>query len=221
MEHKLKILSITPVTHDVHCIRFEKPGGYRFTPGQATDVSINKEGWEQEKRPFTFTCLNDESYLEFTIKSYADHDGVTNQIGQLKPGDELIIDEPWGAIEYKGPGYFIAGGAGITPFIAILRQLQQTGQLVGNKLFFSNKTPQDIIYEKELKNMLGDDAVYIVTKSNDSAYLHEYLNAAFFEKHVQDYSKQFYICGPDAMVQAISDIVTEKGADPNAVVFEK
>lgn len=94
MEHILKILSVSHVTHDVRCIRLEKPDGYVFTPGQATEAAVNKDGWASEKRPFTFTCLNEDPYLEFTIKCYNDHDGVTNQIGQLKPGDELIIDDP-------------------------------------------------------------------------------------------------------------------------------
>jgi predicted ferric reductase len=49
---------------------------------------------------------------------------TTGYKGKLKHGDELIIRDVWGAIEYKGEGVFIAGGAGVTPFIAILRQLQ-------------------------------------------------------------------------------------------------
>src|SRR5580700_5259979 len=125
MDHIVKIREIRPVTHNVKSFRIEKPANYIFTPGQATDVSINKKGWEEEKRPFTFTCLNDDKYLEFTIKSYKDHKGVTNQLYLLKEGDELIIRDVWGAISYKGDGYFIAGGAGITPFIAILRQLKK------------------------------------------------------------------------------------------------
>lgn len=80
---------------------------------------------ERKKRPFTFTSLNDNSFLEFTIKIYNDHEGVTKQLGLLKTGDKLLIDDVWGAIEYKGPGYFIAGAAGLTPFIAILRDLYQ------------------------------------------------------------------------------------------------
>ena len=221
MPHSQKILSVAPVTHDVNRIRFEKPEGYAFVPGQATDVALDKPGWENELRPFTFTSLNTDPYLEFTIKSYSDHDGVTNQIRQLKAGDRLIIHDPWGAIEYKGEGYFIAGGAGITPFIAILRQLHKENRLAGNKLFFSNKTAADIIYEEELKMMLGDNALFVVTDKADSAYLHEYINEIFLKKYVDAFDKQFYICGPDPMIKSISDILIGQGANPSAVIFEK
>lgn len=221
MEYTLKILSISPVTHNVRCIRLEKPQGYDFTPGQATEVAINKEGWIHEKRPFTFTCLHDEPYLEFTIKCYDDHDGVTKQIGLLKEGDELIIDDPWGAIQYQGEGYFIAGGAGITPFIAILRQLHKEGKIGGNKLFFSNKTARDIIYEDELKTILGNNGLFIVTEKGTTPYLHDYIDKDFLSSHVDSFSRQFYICGPDPMITSISHMVVEKGADPHAVVFEK
>jgi len=221
MSYTQKVLSVSPVTHDVRCIRLEKPEGYRFVPGQATEVAVNKEGWTEEKRPFTFTCLNDDPYLEFTIKCYTDHDGVTSQIKKLQAGDELIIDDPWGAIAYQGAGYFIAGGAGITPFIAILRQLHREGQLAGNRLFFSNKTPRDIIYEQELKAMLGDDALFIVTEKSDSGYLYDFIDETFLDIHVSDFKKQFYICGPDPMIRSISDIVVKKGADTHSVIFEK
>ena len=56
-EHVVKILSIEPVTHDVKHFKIEKPAGYSFIPGQATEVAIHKPGWENERRPFTFTSL--------------------------------------------------------------------------------------------------------------------------------------------------------------------
>src|SRR3989344_4832411 len=109
-KHIVKILKIEQITHDVRRITVQKPKDYKFVPGQATEVSVNKSGWENKKRPFTFTCLNESPFLEFTIKSYKERNGVTNQIGKLKVGDSLIIRDVWGAINYTGPGVFIAGG---------------------------------------------------------------------------------------------------------------
>ena len=220
-EHIVRILSIHPVTHNVRSYRFEKPGGYIFHPGQATEVSINKDGWKEEKRPFTFTCLNDWPYLEFTIKSYHDHKGVTNELATLKPGDELIIRDVWGAIAYKGEGYFIAGGAGITPFIAILRQLKKDNAIKSNQLYFSNRTEKDIILHDELDEILGKNAHYIVTDSNDPKFKKTYINKEFLMAEITDFKKPFYICGPDKMVSDISKTLTELGADPESVVFEK
>ena len=216
MEHIVKIIAIHDVTHNVKSFRVEKPANYVFTPGQATDVSINKKGWKNELRPFTFTCLNEDPYLEFTIKGYKDHNGVTNQLHQLKVGDELIIRDVWGAISYKGEGYFIAGGAGITPFIAILRQLKKENKIQGNKLFFSNKTTADIILKDELLSILGKDAIFICTDEDK-----RHIDEAFIKKEVSDFTKHLYVCGPDKMIADINKILTTLGASPDTVVFEK
>jgi ferredoxin-NADP reductase len=221
MEQIVKILSAKYVTHNVRQFRLEKPSGYSFVPGQATELSINIEGWQEEKRPFTFTCLNSDDYLEFTIKTYTDHDGVTNQLGKLNVGDEVIIRDVWGAIEYKGEGYFIAGGAGITPFLAILRQLNNDGAIGDNKLFFSNKTDKDIILADELKSTLGPNAHFTITNQKDSIYDQRRINADFLKAEIKDFSKHFYVCGPDAMVEEISGLLAELGADAESVVFER
>lgn len=221
MEHIIRIKAIENVTHDVKCFRCEKPAGYSFIPGQATEVAINKEGWKAEKRPFTFTSLNDSPDLEFTIKLYTDHPGVTRQLDSLKPGDELIVDDVWGAIEYRGPGYFIAGGAGITPFIAIFRQLYQDGRLEGNKLFFSNRTERDIILKTELTRMLDSNVVFTVTREASADYHYGLINEEFLKANVDDFNRHFYLCGPEPMVEAMQDILIRLGASPEAVVFEK
>jgi ferredoxin-NADP reductase len=219
--HIVKIKTIKQVTHDVKSFRIEKPEGYVFTPGQATDVCINKEGWREERRPFTFTSLTNEPTLEFTIKRYADHNGVTSQIHQLEPGDELILHDVWGAIEYKGPGYFIAGGAGITPFIAILRQLHRDNQTAGNTLFFSNKTAADVIYEEEFKNILGKNAINILSREQKDGYENGKIDEGYLRSHVTDFSKHFYVCGPDKMISDVNATLERLGAKPDAVVFEK
>lgn len=221
MRIRSRILDIHAVTHDVKCFRIEKPDGYSFTPGQATDVSINQQGLEEELRPFTYTALNERPYLEFTIKRYADHHGVTDKLHQLVPGDELLIGEPWGAISYQGPGYFMAGGAGITPFISILRKLHKDGQAQGNTLIFSNKTAADIIYEKELVEILGDNAIFTLTQERKEGYSNDRIDAAYIRRNIRDLKRHFYICGPDKMISDISDILGTVGVLPDTVVFEK
>ncbi|PTQ99962.1 hypothetical protein C8P68_102793 [Mucilaginibacter yixingensis] len=222
MEHIVRILDIAQVTHNVKAFRVEKPDDYVFEPGQATEVSINQQGWEDEKRPFTFTSLNDQHYLEFTIKGYFDHDGVTNKLHSLVTGDELIVRDIWGAIAYKGEGTFIAGGAGITPFISILRQLHKDGRLQGNQLFFANQTEDDIIYKDELDQMLGNNVQYLLSRAQGSGkYPVGRIDADYLKTHIKDFSQHFYVCGPDEMVKDISDLLTDLGAQPDAVVFEK
>jgi len=221
MKNIVRILDIGVVTHNVKCFRFEKPANYQFIPGQATDVSINEPGLEDETRPFTFTSLPVQPYLEFTIKGYPDHHGITEKLHKLERGAELIIQDSWGAIEYKGPGCFIAGGAGITPFIATLRQLHANNELKGNTLIFSNDTAADIIYESELKEMLQDQAIFILTKEDREGYKSGYINEAYLKEQVADFTQHFYLCGPDAMIADLQKLLTNLGANPEVMVFEK
>jgi len=219
-EHIVKILNTERVTHDVKHYRVEKPKGYSFIPGQATEVAINLPRWENERRPFTFTSLNEWDHLEFTIKSYRDHDGVTNKLDQLKPGDELILHDVWGAIQYKGEGVFIAGGAGVTPFIAIFRQLNKDGKIANNSLLFSNKTSSDIIMKDEFTAMLGKNFINTLSKEKTNGYDHGQIDADYLKKKVPDFKRQFYICGPDAMVKSIQDILMQLDAADSVITVE-
>jgi ferredoxin-NADP reductase len=221
MDHIVKILATHFVTHNVKQFVVEKPDGFTFVPGQATDLSINEKDWKSKKNPFTFTGLTTDPNLQFTIKIYPDsEDGVTQHLSELSVGDELIIRDAWGAIEYKEPGYFIAGGAGITPFIAILRDLYKKDKLEGNVLFFSNNTVEDIIIADELKIMLGDEAIFTTTKEKGNGE-HRRINEAFLKEKVDDFKKHFYVCGPDPMVKQISETLEKLGANMESVVFEK
>jgi ferredoxin-NADP reductase len=220
-EHIVKILHTEYITHDVKRITVEKPKGYRFTPGQATEVAVNKPEWKKERRPFTFTSLNSWPHLEFTIKIYPERKGVTEQIGRLRVGDELLIHDVWGAIAYNGPGVFIAGGAGVTPFIAILRQLEKDRKLNGNMLIFSNKTSKDIILYDEFNRMLGDNFVNVLTRENVIGFTDKRIDEEFLKVTIRNFSQNFYVCGPEKFIEAIQAILVDLGAESEAVVIEK
>jgi ferredoxin-NADP reductase len=202
-QHIVKIKSMDYVTHDVLKIVTEKPKHFNFIPGQAAHISINKTSWKNEKRSFTFTCIPENDYLEFTIKTYPLKKGVTNELLNLKKDDELILHDVFGAIAYKGEGIFIAGGAGVTPFISIFRYLQSKNAVGNNKLIFANKTKDDIILEEEFKRLLGDNFINILSDEKVEGYANGQITEDFIKANKTGTDNMFYVCGPPPMMEAI------------------
>jgi ferredoxin-NADP reductase len=224
MRQVVKILMIEHVTHDVKRFVLEKPKGFSYIPGQATLISINKTGWMRKLREFTFTSLNEDLVLEFTIKKYPEHKGVTDQLHKLEPGSELIIREPFGTIRYDGPGVFIAGGAGITPFIAILRRLKKDDRMTGNTLIFSNKTYDDIILENELRTLFRENSgnlIFTLTRESRVGYENRRIDREFIKEKVKDFKQNFYVCGPDPFVEEIKNVLKQLGAKTRSIIIEK
>lgn len=201
--YTVKVKSVTHVTHDVLRIVLEKPNDIVFKPGQATEISINKDGWKDKKRPFTFTSLPQDNFLEFTIKTYPDRHGVTNELLKLKAGDELILHDVFGDIGYTDEGIFIAGGAGVTPFISIFRNLESQNKIGNNKLIFANKTKQDIIHEEEFTRLLGKNFINILSDEKHKGYDYGYITEDFLKSKIDANTHKFYVCGPPPMMDAI------------------
>lgn len=220
MEQAVKIISTEHLTHDVLRIVVEKPKDLTFEPGQATDVSINKAGWKEELRPFTFTSLPAEDYLEFTIKTYPSHNGVTQELLSVAPGDELMLHDVYGAITYQGEGIFLAGGAGVTPFIAIFKELEENNRIGQNKLIFANKTQADIIHESKFNALLGDNFVNVLSEEERDGFEHGYITAELIKKHIDQNTNYFYLCGPEPMMEAIEKHLSSLGVAEGAIVKE-
>lgn len=220
-QNVVKVKSVEKATHDVLRIVTEKPKNYNFNPGQATDVAINKDGWQKELRPFTFTCLPDDNHLEFTIKTYPSHKGVTNELLRLKPDDELIIGDSWGTIGYKSEGVFIAGGAGVTPFISIFRYLQSKNEIGNSKLIFANKTKADIINESEFKKALGKNFINVLSGEKVDGYEQGYITEDLLRKNITGKGTLIYLCGPEPMMEVVEKQLSNLGISLEAVIKEK
>lgn len=221
MSHTLTLQKIEPVTPDTHHLVFDKPEGFDFTPGQAVDLALDRDGWRDEKRPFTFVSLPQEKTLDFVIKSYPGHDGVTEQIGKLQPGDRVTIDDPWGVIKDEGPGTFIAGGAGVTPFIAVLRErLEANGTLEGCTLIFSNSTEKDIILRETFEGMKGLRCVFTVTDQDNASVETRRIDRDFLSDHVDPAQGTYYVCGPEPMIDDVVSALSSLGVEDERIVTE-
>ncbi|MEM8866243.1 MAG: flavodoxin reductase [Planctomycetota bacterium] len=226
-KHRGRVLHREQLADRVHLYIVEKPDGFDFRPGQAVSLAIDEEGWREEKRPFTMTSLPSNPRLEFIVKSYPtdefpDHDGMTEQLGrEVEVGDRVLFGDAWGAIEYRGPGVFLAGGAGITPFVAILRQLEQDKQLAGNRLFFSNSKKKDVFLQGELFRLLGPSVVCTLTDEKHTDYEAGIIDRDWLESRVDRFDQPFYLCGPPAMVEELSETLSELGVSDANLVKEE
>ena len=219
-KYAVHIESIEKVTHDVLRITTVKPLDYHFIPGQATEIAINRNGWQEEKRPFTFTSLPEYDYLEFTIKTYSSHKGVANELLQLEKNDELILHEVFGAITYKGEGVFIAGGAGVTPFISIFRDLKAKNEIGKNMLLFANKTRADIILEEEFTALLGDAFINILSDEKTDKYHYGLINEDLLKGIIKGPDQPIYVCGPPPMMDTVLKQLRNLGIDEHAITME-
>lgn len=220
MTDTIVLKDVVPLTHDVNRYIFSRPDGVEFEPGQATELAIDADGWRDEARPFTFTSQPDDHNLEFTIKSYPEHDGVTEKLADLKAGAVAQMEEPFGAIRDHGPGVFLAAGAGLTPFIPILRKHDREGEM-GCKLIFSNKTEADIIMRGEWEAMQHLETVFTLTDEEVDSLEHGQVDKDFLEKHVDDFSQTFYLCGPQGFVDDVRAALIDLGAEKDKIITEE
>jgi cytochrome-b5 reductase len=209
------------VTHDTRRFVLERPKGLHFEPGQGVELTIEQDPWKGQGHPFTPTCLAEDRVLELTVKRYPEREGFTAALHGLEPGAPLGVSDPFGTISYQGPGVFIAAGAGITPFLAILRRLSADGQLEGQELLFSNKTEDDLICGRELRHYLGSRAVFTFTREHQGASEGRHIDAGFLQGHVHRFDRRFYVCGPPAFVESVNADLLSLGAHPDQLVYER
>jgi len=219
MTHELTLRRKEKLTPDTHLYVFARPANLDFEPGQATELTLLKDGWRDEARPFTFTSMPDEDALEFVIKSYPDHDGVTEQLAMLEPGEKVQIDAPFGAITDHGPGVFIAAGAGITPFIPILDKHDAKG-CMDCTLIFTNASEADIILRDKWEKMHGLKTIFTVTDQSGADVEEEKVDKAFLSAHLSRFDQTFYLCGPEGFVNDVRDALTDLGADADKIITE-
>lgn len=218
MDHTVELLHTGFVTHDVKRFVVSRPDGLEWEPGQGVEMALDRDGWREEGRPFTPTSRPRDRVLEFTIKAYPEHDGVTARLHDLVAGDRLLMSDAFGTITWQGPGTFLAGGAGVTPFLAILREAD-VDELAHCSLHFTNKTPADVICEKELRHLLGDRCHLTCTEESAPGYDDRRMDRAYLESQVTDLDDPVYLCGPPDFVDELGEALDDLGA-PALVVEE-
>jgi ferredoxin-NADP reductase len=151
---------------------------------------------------------------------------MTEKLLHVEEGDELIVHEVFGTIRYEGPGLFIAGGAGITPFIAILRHLfflklsEQNKKVADNTLLFANRTTDDIILKDELKEILNDH-YHDVIEVSVSGQPGKRIDRKLLSQYIQPATHYYYVCGPDKFTSSVVENLLALGISKPQIILEQ
>lgn len=121
-----QIIAVEHPAHDITCVRCRLDRGWRgHRPGQFAFVTFDhKEG----AHPFTIASADQgDQVISFQIKALGDY---TNSLAvRLQPGQKVRVEGPYGRFDLarcnpRARQIWIAGGIGITPFLAWLESLQ-------------------------------------------------------------------------------------------------
>jgi ferredoxin-NADP reductase len=210
----------------VKSIRFRKPKGFNYLPGQWAFITIGKENM-QKTEPLSFSSSPTEDFLEVT-KRLTDHE-FSNALDALKVGDKVTFRGPYGKLtllDSQEKICMLSGGIGITPLRSIIRYSTDKELKTNIILLYSNRFDDGIAFKKEFneiqKRNLNFKVFITITRPSQAWQgLTGRINMEMIKKLVPDYSERvFYTCGPRPMVDATLAIMTKMGLPKMRIKYE-
>ncbi len=210
-----RLESVRPESPNVNTLILTPPPGeevLRYKPGQFAFITILAEALPGEEHPFTISSSPfNNGYLSFTIKALGD---FTSAIHKVKPGARVRVDAPYGYFSYRNypPDrelVFITGGIGITPILSMLRSLRVSDRQRRVTLLWGVNQLADLIckdefavFEKEMPNFRWYPIVaFDETWQGERGFIdQEKIQRLVLEDGGDDRLKDFYICGPPALM---------------------
>lgn len=237
--HSLTIKAIHRETSKAVSISFDVPEDlkttFSFASGQYLTLKTKIDS-QEVRRDYSISASPSSGDLTVTIKEIEKglFSSFANQ--DLKVGDVLEVAPPNGRFTFipnsghQNTVVAFAAGSGITPIMSILKTVLESSTSQKFVLVYGNKTPQDTIFFQtllELKaqypNRLLLQYVYSQTQSDDALFGRiDRGNTNYVLKNLIDLetSSAYYLCGPEAMIQTVKEILIEKGVDESKILYE-
>ena len=222
-----------PETATAVTIRLDVPNWPGHRAGQHVDVRLTAEDGYQAQRSYSIASPPGNAQLELTVVRLDDGEVSPYLASDLDVGDQIELRGPIG-------GYFVwddsdtrpvllaGGGSGVVPLMAMLRHHAAVGSSAAMHLVYSARTAGDVLYRDELAKMADDPhrAVTVtLTRQGDAPWDGrrgrvdaDLLAEAGWPATVGPHC---YVCGPDAFVEAVANVLVDMGQDEQNVKTER
>lgn len=195
-----------------------------FTPGQFGFVSFNDPAVDNEAHPFGLASHPNQRLLRIVVKDLGDY---TGKLDKLSRGSQVKVEGPFGSFSYLNAKLkrqvWIAGGIGITPFLSMAQSLaadRRKQKRYHIDFFYCTKTKGEAVFTAEMKKLaqqIPNFTVHLICEASDG-----FLTAETIAKNSGGLAKkEFFICGPLVMMQALNKQLTKSGVEPELIEMEE
>ncbi|MDB2656860.1 2Fe-2S iron-sulfur cluster-binding protein [Crocinitomicaceae bacterium] len=197
---------------------------FDFTPGQYINVSIPING-KEERRSYSICSGKNES-VAIAIKE-VDKGTVSKWFNQeAKAEMEIAISNPEGNFTKPSDAkniVAIAAGSGITPIMSISKQVESEGGTM--RLYFGNRTAEDIIFRSEIDALEKTSPVYFLSREEqDDCENGRITKQVLIDEFKKDLSllraDGFFLCGPEEMIVGATEALDMFGVAKDKIHFE-
>ncbi len=193
--------------------------GLRFSPGQFAWLTVWGSPFKITGHPFSFSssAATADGHVEMSIRNLGD---FTSAVSEVPVGTRVYLDGPYGAFTVGEPGHthvLIAGGIGITPMMSMMRTFADLGDRRTVILLYGNRDWESITFREELETLKARLSLTIVHVLQDPprGWTGErgFITAEMLARHLPlPYANhEYFICGPDVMMDAIESAVKGLG----------
>jgi ferredoxin-NADP reductase len=207
------VASVMDETPKVRTLVLEVPDWPGHQAGQHVDIRLTADDGYQAERAYSIASAPGEA-LALTVERLDDGEVSPYLTEELRPGDELEVRGPIGGYfvwepAVGGPLLLAAGGSGVVPLRAILRERSLAGSPVPVRLLYSSRSLQDVIYRAELdKATDGVSVIHALTRSQPPGWTGyaRRVDAQMLAEvawPVAD-APLAYVCGPTSFVEAVA-----------------
>jgi ferredoxin-NADP reductase len=223
--------SVRPETASVRTIGLDVPGWPGHQAGQHLDVRLTAEDGYAAERSYSIAAADGEP-VAIAVERLDDGEVSPYLTEELRVGDQLEVRGPigrwfvWDAAD-GGPLLLVAGGSGIVPLRAILRQRQRNGSDVPARLLYSSRTLADIIYLTELDQYRDTrtQVSYTLTRDRPAGWngYSGRVDATMLAEIAWPAGQNplAFVCGPTSFVETVAGNLVSLGYSPVRVKTER
>jgi len=226
----LSVLATIDETPDIRTFRLSRPEDFAFQAGQFLPVRVRVDGRDHVRCYSISSAPEVPGYLEISVKRQGRVSGYLHAVA--RPGGTVFVRRPAGTFVYPAdddrPLVLLAGGVGITPLVSMVRHAVAADPQRPVTLFQSARLRSGLAFADELRVLARRHPRFrwVPAVSGEATTAPDVypgrIDRALLSTTAEDLPHSLvYLCGPEAMIASLREVLASFGVPADQVRFER